>query len=78
MITVSLLTMIRIIKNLKINKQEFGNVQVLQQKESNEQRIQQKYKKRIESENNNKRRKDSITSRLSEIKVYLLMMKKEG
>ncbi|MFT5253952.1 MAG: preprotein translocase subunit SecG [Flavobacteriales bacterium] len=82
MITVAILTMIGNNKrnelNLKNKQTEFGNVQVeLQQKESNEQRIQQEIQKRIESENNNKRRKDSITSRLSEIKVLLIDDKKK-
>jgi hypothetical protein len=59
--------------DLKNKQTEFGNVQVeLQQKESNEQRIQQEIQKRIESQNNNKRRKDSITNRLSEIKILLI------
>jgi preprotein translocase subunit SecG len=76
-IAVAVLTMIGNNKrnelNLKNKQTEFGNVQVeLQQKESNEQRIQQEIQKRIESENNNKRRKDSIVIRLSEIKILLI------
>lgn len=59
--------------DLKNKQTEFGNVQVeLEQKESNEQRIQQEIQKRIASENNSKRRKDSITVRLSEIKDFLI------
>ncbi len=56
------------------NKQtEFSNEQIeLQQKESNEQQIQNEIQKRIASENNNKRRKDSITARLAEIKSLLV------
>ncbi|SDX46009.1 DUF4339 domain-containing protein [Flavobacterium degerlachei] len=56
------------------NKQtEFGNAQTeLEQKESNEELIQQEIQKRIASENNNKRRKDSINIRLSEIKKFLI------
>jgi hypothetical protein len=77
MITVFSLTIIQNIKrnelDLKNKQTEFGNVQVeLQQKESNEQRIQQEIQKRIESENSNKRRKDSIVIRLSEIKILLI------
>jgi hypothetical protein len=77
MITVFILTIIQNNKrnelDLKNKQTEFGNVQVeLQQKESNEQRIQQEIQKRIESENNNKRRKDSITICLSEIKILLI------
>ena len=77
MTTVLVLTIIQNNKrnelDLKNKQTEFGNVQIeLQQKESNEQRIQNEIQKRIESENNNKRRKDSITSRLAEIKSLLI------
>jgi hypothetical protein len=77
MITVFTLTIIqnntRNELDIKNKQTEFGNIQVeLQQKESNEQRIQQEIQKRIESENNNKRRKDSIAIRLSEIKILLI------
>ncbi|WP_367753523.1 GYF domain-containing protein [Flavobacterium sp. WC2430] len=59
--------------DIKNKQTEFGNEQInLQQKESNEQRIQEEIQKRIESENNNKRRKDSITTRLAEIKSLLI------
>lgn len=56
------------------NKQtEFSNEQIeLQQKEYNEQQIQNEIQKRIASENNNKRRKDSITNRLTEIKNLIV------
>lgn len=77
MITVLVLNIIQSNKrnelDLKNKQTEFGNEQVeLEQKESNEQRIQQEIQKRIASENNNKRRKDSITIRLSEIKAFLI------
>lgn len=77
MITVLVLTIIQNNKknelDLKNKQTEFGNEQIeLQQKESNELRIQQEIQKRIESENNNKRRKDSIIIRISEIKNVLI------
>lgn len=77
MITVLVLNIIQDNKRNELdvkNKQtEFSNAQTeLEQKESNEQLIQQEIQKRIASENNNKRRKDSITIRLSEIKNFLI------
>lgn len=76
MITVLILTIIqnatRNELDLKNKQTEFGNAQIeLQQKESTEQRFQEEIQKRIVSENNSKRRKDSITSRISEIKILL-------
>jgi uncharacterized membrane protein YhiD involved in acid resistance len=77
MITISALTIIQNNKRYELdlkNKQtEFGNAKVeIQQKESNEQRFQQEIQKRIEAENINKRKKDSISSRLSEIEILLI------
>jgi hypothetical protein len=77
MITISALTIIQNNKrnelDLKNKQTEFGNAKVeIQQKESNEQRFQQEIQKRIEAENINKRKKDSISSRLSEIEILLI------
>ncbi|MBC5838129.1 DUF4339 domain-containing protein [Flavobacterium muglaense] len=58
---------------LKNKETEFGNVQIeLQQKESIEERIQDEIQKRIISENNNTRRKDSINARLTQIKSLIV------
>lgn len=77
MLFVLVLTIIQNNKRAELdakNKQtEFSNAQIeLQQKEYNEQQIQNEIQKRIASENNTKRRKDSITARLAEIKSLLV------
>lgn len=57
---------------------QYGNVQVeIQQKEANQDRIQQEIQKRIVSENNAKYRKDTITSRIEEVKQLLVQSKQD-
>lgn len=58
---------------LKNKETEFSNEKiVLEQNVLNEQRIQEEIRKRIELENNNLRRRDSINSRITEIKSILI------
>lgn len=59
--------------DLKNKQTEFSNEKItLEQNEYNEQRIQDEIRKRIELENNNLRRRDSINSRITEIKTLLI------
>jgi hypothetical protein len=59
--------------DLKNKETEFSNEKiVLEQNVLNEHRIQEEIRKRIELENNNLRRRDSINSRISEIKNLLV------
>ncbi|MEZ7506001.1 DUF4339 domain-containing protein [Flavobacterium sp. Arc2] len=59
--------------DLKNKQTEFSNEKItLEQNEFNEQRIQDEIKKRIALENNNLRRRDSINSRITEIKALLI------
>ncbi|WP_026708992.1 GYF domain-containing protein [Flavobacterium frigidarium] len=57
---------------------QFGNAQVeIQQKEANQDRIQQEIEKRIQSQNNAKYRKDTITARIEEVKNLLVQNKQD-
>ena len=57
---------------------QFGNAQVeIQQKEANQDRIQQEIEKRIQSQNNAKYRKDTITARIEEVKNLLIQNKQD-
>lgn len=57
---------------------QFGNAQVeIQQKEANQDRIQQEIEKRIQSQNNAKYRKDTITARIEEVKNLLVQNKED-
>lgn len=58
--------------DIKNKETEFSNEKiVLEQNVRNEERIQEEIRKRIELENNNLRRRDSINSRITEIKILL-------
>lgn len=64
--------------DLKNKQTELSNEKItLEQNERNEQQIQEEIRKRIELENNNLRRRDSINSRLSEIKSILIDKKNQ-
>lgn len=56
-----------------LNKEtQFSNVKIeIQQKESNDDKIQREIQERINSQNNAKRKRDSITSRIEEVKNLL-------
>ena len=59
--------------DLKNKQTEFSNEKIkLEQNERNEERIQEEIRKRIALENNNLRKRDSINSRISEIKALLI------
>jgi hypothetical protein len=59
--------------DIKNKETEFSNEKiVLEQNVRNEERIQEEIRKRIELENNNLRKRDSINSRITEIKSLLI------
>jgi preprotein translocase subunit SecG len=64
--------------DLKNKQTEFSNEKItLEQNERNEERIQEEIRKRIALENNNLRKRDSINSRISEIKRVLIDKKNQ-
>ncbi|NRT14927.1 hypothetical protein HNP99_001271 [Flavobacterium sp. 28A] len=60
-----------------LNKEtQFSNVKIeIQQKESNEDKIQREIQKRIQSQNDAKRKRDSITLRIEEVKTLITQNK---
>lgn len=81
----STILVLNVIQNNKKNELDIKNKQTelsnekitLEQNEFNEQKIQEEIRKRIEVENNNLRRRDSINGRISEIKTLLVDKKNQ-